>query len=420
VLFVMAEPTIDQLAAEMLAAGTRHVHVLAWRDLDDPDSGGSEVHADHFMRRAAAAGLEITHRTSAAAGVPAEASRNGYRVIRRGSRFTVFPRVVASETIRRMGRFDALVEVWNGVPWMSPVWTRKPHITFLHHVHGPMWDQILPGPLAQLGRVLEARLAPPFYRRGLTLTPSEATRDDLLGLGFRPERVIAVNNGIDEEFSPGGERSSVPLVVSVGRLAEVKGMARLVEAVAADVALRRRANLVIVGGDLDDPTPEEREEIDRIEDVFVRHPEMADGLVMLGHRPHDDVLRVLAAAGAGLGPGIAPGGAYACASRKEEFGLAIVEALASGLPVVAPRAGGPSSYVEDGVTGRLVDTLDTPALAGAIRDALDLAGRPGRRERARSLVAQRFSIGAMSNAFIPIYDAACRTASGLMPAPALA
>ncbi len=210
----------------------------------------------------------------------------------------------------------------------------------------------------------------------------------------------------------GAARHGLPLVVSVGRLAEVKGMARLVEAFAGDATLRRRANLVIVGGDLDDPTPEERAEIDRIESVVARHPEMAEGLVMLGHRPHDDVLRVLAAAEAGLWPEIAPGGAYACASRKEEFGLAIIEALATGLPVVAPRAGGPASYVEDGLTGVLVDTLDRPALAAAIGAALDLAGRPGRPERARSLVASRFSIRAMADALIPIYDTAARPSTG--------
>ena len=168
---VDADPTLQQLADELIARGVRRVHVLAWRDLDDPDAGGSEVHADEFMRRWAAAGLEITHRTSAAAGQPAVATRNGYRVIRRGSRYSVFPRAVGSEWIRHMGRYDALVEVWNGVPWMSPLWCRRPHITFLHHVHGPMWDQLLPKPLAGIGRALEARFAPPFYRRTLTLRP---------------------------------------------------------------------------------------------------------------------------------------------------------------------------------------------------------------------------------------------------------
>ena len=199
-------PTLQELADEMMTVGVRRVHVLAWRDLDDPDAGGSEVHADEFMRRWAAAGLDITHRTSEAVGQPSTSTRNGYRVIRRGSRYSVFPRAVGSEWIRRMGAYDALVEVWNGVPWMSPLWCRKPRITFLHHVHGPMWDQLLPRPLAGVGRALEARFAPPFYRRSLTLTPSDATRDDLLGLGFRSDRVVAVNNGVDPMFQTGGER----------------------------------------------------------------------------------------------------------------------------------------------------------------------------------------------------------------------
>jgi glycosyltransferase involved in cell wall biosynthesis len=199
-------------------------------------------------------------------------------------------------------------------------------------------------------------------------------------------------------------------------MAEVKGMARLVEAFAADEALRRRANVVIVGGDLDDPTPEERAEIERIEAVFAPHPEMAEALVLLGHRRHDDVLRVLAVAEVGLPPEVAPGGAYACGSRKEEFGIAIVEALAAGLPVVAPWAGGPASYVDHGVTGCLVDTLDRPALAAAIHAALDLTELPGRADRARALVAERFTIGAMADALVPVYEEASRPSGE--PAPA--
>ncbi|MEO5885698.1 MAG: glycosyltransferase, partial [Candidatus Limnocylindrales bacterium] len=112
---------------------------------------------------------------------------------------------------------------------------------------------------------------------------------------------------------------------------------------------------------------------------------------------------------------IAPGGAYACASRKEEFGLAIVEALAVGLPVVAPRVGGPASYVEDGLTGLLVDTMDRAALAAGIQGALDIALNPGRSERARDVVATRFTIGAMADALIPIYGAA-QSARTLVPA----
>jgi glycosyltransferase involved in cell wall biosynthesis len=338
--------SIEQLAAQMLKRGVRRIHVLAWRDLDDPDAGGSEVHADEFMRRWAAAGLEITHRTSAAIGQPSESVRNGYRVIRRGSRYSVFPRTVASELTRRMGPYDALVEVWNGVPWMSPLWCRKPRITFLHHVHGPMWNQILPRPLAGVGRVMEARLAPPFYRRTLTVTPSEATRDELLELGFRAERLVAVNNGVDPVFQPGGERSPSPLVVCVARLAPVKRQDELIEA--AMIARQRVADLqlVIVGEGPLRPVLEAR---------IAAHS--AGGWITLtGRLTHNELVALYQRAWL-----------VVSASLAEGWGLTLTEAAGCGTPAVATDINGHRSSVVDGVTGVLAP-LDR--LGATIADVL--------------------------------------------------
>jgi glycosyltransferase involved in cell wall biosynthesis len=326
-------PTIDELAGEMIARGVRRVHVLAWRDLDDPDAGGSEIHADEFMRRWVDAGLEITHRTSAALGQPSTAERNGYRVVRRGSRYSVFPRAVGSEWVGRMGRYDALVEVWNGVPWMSPLWCRKPHITFLHHVHGPMWDQLLPRPLAGVGRALEARIAPPFYRKSLTLTPSEATRDDLLALGFRADRVVAVNNGVDPMFHPGGRRSPTPLVLCVARLAPVK---RQVELIEAAVVARQRVpdlQLTIVGDGPLRPALEARVAVHGAQE-WVR---------FAGRLSHAELVAEYQRAWL-----------VSSASLAEGWGLTLTEAAACGTPAVATDVSGHRSSVVNGVTGILV------------------------------------------------------------------
>ncbi|QHC65380.1 glycosyltransferase [Rathayibacter sp. VKM Ac-2759] len=196
------------------------------------------------------------------------------------------------------------------------------------------------------------------------------------------------------------ERRALPLLLSVGRLHRVKGMAALAEAWAGDPALRERANLVLVGGDLASPSPDEREQLDRITAVS------ASGLLLAGHRPNGTVARWLGAVRHGR-PGLAAaGGAYVCASVKEEFGIALLEALAAGLVVVAPAAGGPATYVEDGVTGLLVDTSDTGALARAAGDALDLAGGPlagAAAERGRAMVAERYTIQAMARALTGVY-----------------
>ena len=350
--------SIDELAAELIGNGVRRVHVLAWRDLDDPDAGGSEVHADEFMRRWAAAGLELLHRTSHAEGLPDVAVRNGYDVVRKGSRYSVFPRTVLSELTRRMGRYDALVEVWNGVPWFSPVWCRAPHVTMLHHVHGPMWGQLLPGPLAGFGRVLEARIAPPFYRRTETVTPSSATRDELLALGFRPELVTAVDNGIDPFFSPGGVPADRPTIVAVGRLAPVKRFGLVLDAMERVHARVPEAQLVIVGDGPLRPELEQR----------VQHRAAREGwITFAGHVSRDDLRRQYRRAWV-----------VTSASIAEGWGLTMTEAAACGAPAVATDISGHRCSVVDGVTGVLVP----PDRLG---DALaDLLIDHERRERMRA------------------------------------
>jgi glycosyltransferase involved in cell wall biosynthesis len=105
---------------------------------------------------------------------------------------------------------------------------------------------------------------------------------------------------------------------------------------------------------------------------------------------------------------IAPGGIYVCGSLKEEFGLALIEALASGLVVVAPDGGGPATYIDEGVTGFLVDTRSVAAVRNGITAALDLAGRADADERvsrSQHLVAERFTVQAMGRALAGVYSA---------------
>ncbi|MDN4640461.1 glycosyltransferase family 4 protein [Agreia sp. PsM10] len=200
-------------------------------------------------------------------------------------------------------------------------------------------------------------------------------------------------------------RRGLPLALSVGRLHRVKGMATVVEAWASDATLLATCNLVIVGGDLNAPSPDEQSQLDAIDSVLREHPRAAEGLVLAGHRPNDVVSRWLAATRLGSGRLVGANGIYVCGSLKEEFGIAILEALAAGLVVVTPDAGGPATYVDDGVTGVLVDTGSVSGVRRGMADALLIAARdePERVTAARGIVRDRFTVQAMATALERVY-----------------
>ncbi|GAA4364406.1 glycosyltransferase [Paeniglutamicibacter cryotolerans] len=202
------------------------------------------------------------------------------------------------------------------------------------------------------------------------------------------------------------ERRGLPLLISVGRFHRVKGMASIVEAWAQG-ELRDRANLLLIGGNLKDPSEAELEQLDRIEQVVPVDGRARAGLLLAGHRPNGTVARWVAAVRTGIPGFAAPRGIYVCGSIKEEFGIALLEAMATGLLVVAPNGGGPATYVEQGRTGFLTRTWDIEMLRMAIIDALTLSETETSDERAahsRSIVQSDFTIDAMAQALTGVYS----------------
>jgi glycosyltransferase involved in cell wall biosynthesis len=339
---------IGDLAA---SAGLRRVHLLSWRDLADVEAGGSEVHAATVARLWAEAGVEVVLRTSYAQGHAPVITRDGYRVIRRAGRYLIFPRAVLSELIGRHGPSDALVEIWNGMPFLSPIWYRGPKVVLLHHVHAEMWQMVLGDErpwAATLGDAIERRIAPLAYRRTPVVTLSSSSKDDIVEQLHLPARnVEVVPPGIDPIFTPGGERSADPSVVAVGRLVPVKRYDELIRAVAEARRRQPRLSLTIVGEGY------EREQLDQL----VLDLDLADSVTFAGRVSDHELVALYRRAWM-----------VASASAREGWGMSLTEAAACGTPAVATRIIGHTDAVIDGRTGVLVDPDDPIALGAAIAD----------------------------------------------------
>jgi glycosyltransferase involved in cell wall biosynthesis len=84
----------------------------------------------------------------------------------------------------------------------------------------------------------------------------------------------------------------------------------------------------------------------------------------------------------------------------EPFGLAMIEAMANGTPVVAFRCGAVPEVVDDGVTGLVVDSVD--AAVAAVPRALEFS-----RGRIRREFEKRFSAGRMARDYLAVYEGLC-------------
>jgi glycosyltransferase involved in cell wall biosynthesis len=322
------------LAALAAEAGLQRIHVLAWRDLDDVEAGGSELHASRVAARWAEAGLDVTMRTSHAHGHPENSYRDGYRVIRRSGRYAVFPNAVISELLHQHGPRDAVVEIWNGVPFLTPLWFRGPRSVILHHVHRDMWDMVIEGRLATYGRVFESRIAPRFYRHTPVVTLSTSSRDELVSLlGLPAGNISVVPVGIDERFSPiGARKSERPLVLAVGRLMPPK---RFDEVIRQCAEVRRDVpdlELVIAGEGY-----EKANLVALIESLDAR-----DWVHLAGYVPDDDLVELYQRAWV-----------VTSASTAEGWGMTMTEAAACGTPAVATDIAGHRDSVADDESGLL-------------------------------------------------------------------
>lgn len=374
-LNVWADLPLGEIAER---AGLRRIDVVAWRDYDDPEAGGSELHAHRVLTAWSEAGLDISVTTSSVPGGSRVVRRNGYRVKRRAGRYSVFPRTMASGALGRIGSGDGLVEIWNGMPFCSPLWARCPQIVLLHHVHAEMWKMVLSPGLASIGHAIEHRVAPPIYRSARIVTLSDSSKEEIVErLGLSPDRITVNPPGVQSVFTPGGTRSPVPLVVGVGRLVPVKRFHLLVDAL---VELKRKhpgLEAVIAG---------EGYERTALEQLIAARG--ATGWISLpGFVTEAELIDLYRRAWV-----------VAASSLREGWGMTLTEAAACGTPVVATDIGGHRDAVEDGVSGllvgdgrALVDGLDAVLGDDVLRHRL---GR-GARMRAERLTWSATARGAL-------------------------
>lgn len=234
-----------------------------------------------------------------------------------------------------------------------------------------------------------------WHRAAVVVAPSEAVRSWLVNTRRLPaDRTVVVRHGV-ELGACGPPRGGLPatwgsgdgpIIGVVGRLEPVKGHDIVIRAMPDILREAPEARLVIAGADLWGYRQ-------RLE-ALIQGLDLGRAVRLVGFS--DDVPSLLHAVDV-----------FVTAARSEGFGLAVLEAMAAGKPVVAPRIAPLTELVADGVTGVLVPPEDPPALADAVLELLrdaEAARRMGRAGRAR--VAEHFTLERMARDMLDVYTLA--------------
>ena len=230
-------------------------------------------------------------------------------------------------------------------------------------------------------------------RNATVVCVSEALRSRLASLNMvRAERIRVIHNGVDvKSFSAATGRDvrreydideDTILVGAVGNVRPAKDYGTLLRAAAALASDRRY--LFAIAGERTDPL---FSELIALRDQL----NLSDRVSFWGFR--EDIADVIAAFDV-----------MVISSESEGFSLAAIQAMAAGTPVVATRSGGPEGIMTHEADGLLVPVGDAAALAAAVQRVIeDRSLRDRLTGRARSTVAQRFSMAAMLDGYEDLY-----------------
>ena len=313
-----------------------NILIFNWRDLKHSWAGGGEIYIFELAKRWVKAGHHVTVFCSQDPyqKLKDKEKYSGIEIIRKGNRFTVYFWAPIYYLIYFKNKFDFIVDIENGIPFFTPLFSRLPKLCFVYHIHGRQFFFELPPPLSYIGFFVE-RLVFPFIYTGIKVVAiSKTTKKDLIKIGFKESNVKVVYSGITKPNNKNGveKKFSSPTLLYLGRIKAYKRVDLLVDIFKDILKNNPRAKLKIAGWGT---------EASGLTDIIMRG-EYRRKIHILGPVSESEKRKLLSKSWLFVNPSIGEG-----------WSIAVIEANAYGTPAVAFKVPGLSESIKHGYTGLL-------------------------------------------------------------------
>ena len=345
-------PLDNRRYRELKGTGKEHIRILIfnWRDIRHKWAGGAEK----YIHEMAKMWVKEGHQVTIFCGNDGESVRHefieGVHIVRRGGFFMVYFWAVFYYLIRFRGLYDVIIDSENGIPFFTPLYSQKPKFLLIHHIHHEVFNRYLKFPFSHLAIFLETKLMPFIYRNEKIVTVSESSRGEIAKiLGNTSKLVDVIYPGVDIKLFKKGVKTKTPTLLYLGRLKPYKNVEVLINSFKNISGKFPTAKLLIAGwGDFG--------YFETLKKLTLKL-KLQKKIVFLGKVSEESKMKLLSSSWIFLQP-----------SMVEGWGITVIEANASGTPVIASDVNGLRDSVLNGETGLLV----SPDSKKAIEDAVIL------------------------------------------------
>lgn len=312
-----------------------NILIFNWKDIKHPYAGGSEVNIHEQAKRWIKQGHKIVQFSPNFKDSKNSEYVDGLRIIRCGGRFSVYFIAPIYYLFKLRKEADFVIDIENGIPFFTPLFSFKPKICIMHHVHQNVFFKELPFFIAWGPYLMERYGLRIFYNNIKFIAVSKTTKEEMIKLlGLKDKNIEIIYNGINHnEFKTNTGKSKKPMILYFGRLMKYKRIDLLIEIFKEVLKKIPNVQLHIAGSGIIQSELEE----------FTKNLGLEHNVIFHGFVDEKKKRNLFKTSWVFVNP-----------SSMEGWGVTVIEAGATGVPSLAFDVPGLKEAIRDKETGFLV------------------------------------------------------------------